>query len=356
MKKMTIRSNVAFIIPAWNEERVIAHTIESLMKFADKHDIYVVDDGSVDRTSEIAMTKLDNVLTLHQNVGKANAMNTVINFYNLPARYDYIIPMDGDSIITKDFIDNTVGILESDENEEIACVVGKVMGSSKSWVTTFRLWEYEVAQTIHKTAQSYENAVIVCPGCATVYRSRVFENIKVPTGTLTEDMDMTFLIHRKNLGKIVYTSKAQIITQDPLTLKDLLKQIDRWYTGFWQCIIKNNIPWGGQMLDVEVALLATEGLFNGVLVLAMLILAPFTVGNHPQVLAIPLIIDLVLFLLPTMLLTAIKHRNWMIFLYTPMFYLARILCCLVFLKSFVKTVIGLDINMSWNKAARYQPV
>jgi hypothetical protein len=137
-------------------------------------------------------------------------------------------------------------------------------------------------------------------------------------------------------------------------LKDLLKQIDRWYTGFWQCVIKNNIPWGGQSLDFEVALLATEGLFNGLLVLSLVFLVPFALVRHPEVLIIPLLVDLLLFLLPTMFITAKRHQSWHIFMFTPLFYLARILSCLVFLKSFFKALLGIDLNMNWFKPNRYQ--
>ncbi len=347
---------LALLVPAHNEEKVIAETLESLLLISSPEDIYVISDGSTDQTVEIAKRYTYNVFNLQPNRGKAGAMNFAIEFWQFALRYQYVMPMDADTKVTKDFLEAAMPILDQDLDKKISAVVGKVIGSSRSWVTTFRLWEYEVAQTIHKAAQSEENAIIVCPGCATIYRTEIFKEIDIPTGTLTEDMDFTFQIHRRKLGKIVYTGKAVVVTQDPLTLKDLLKQIDRWYTGFWQCVIKNNIPWGGQALDAEVGLLASEGLFNGMLVVSLIVLVPIAIVKHPEILFIPLIVDLLFFLLPTMFLTAKRHRSWKIFIYTPLFYFARILCCLVFLKSFVKTVFGLDLGMGWNKATRYEVI
>ncbi|MCL4384246.1 glycosyltransferase family 2 protein [Patescibacteria group bacterium] len=352
---MTTKKKLAALVPAHNEEGVIAETLKSLLEVFAADDVYVVSDGSTDKTETIAANFTQHVLPLHPNRGKAKAMNAAIEQFKLTERYEYLLPMDADTKITKDFVNNLMAIFEKDTNKKVACAVGKVIGKSHSWVTTFRLWEYEIAQTIHKAAQSVENAIIVCPGCATIYRSEIFKTLPIPTGTLTEDMDMTFQIHRKCLGRIVFTGKATVVTQDPKTLKDFCKQIDRWYTGFWQCIIKNNVPWGGQALDAEVAMLALEGLYNGVLMLAFLLVIPFAMDKHPYLLIIPAAIDLFLFLLPTMALTAWRHRTGKIFLYIPLFYVARFLACLIFLKSFFKIVFSIDYKTGWNKATRYTP-
>lgn len=57
---------VAVVVPAYNEERFIAGVLTTIPTFVDK--IYVVNDSSVDRTSEIA-----------QSIAKQNDKITVIN-------------------------------------------------------------------------------------------------------------------------------------------------------------------------------------------------------------------------------------------------------------------------------------
>lgn len=344
---------LAVLVPAHNEEKVILDTLASLRNVVDAEDIYVVDDGSHDNTSLKACEVVPNVLQLPVNVGKAVASNIAIKYYRLFDEYEYLLPMDADTVITETFINKSMEVLDKDIGKSFACSVGKVVGKSRNWITAFRLWEYEISQTIHKSAQSAENAIIVCPGCSTIWRASIFKYVEVPTGTLTEDMDLTFLVHRKKLGKIIYVSSAVVVTQDPYTFKDFLKQIDRWYLGFWQCIEKHNIPWGGQVLDWEVAILALEGLFNGVLMTSFFVLLPYSIIKNPQVLTYPLMIDLIFFMLPTMFLTAIRHKLWKIFLYIPQFYMMRFISSIIFLKSFIKVVGGLDIGMGWNKVKRY---
>ena len=239
MKNNTdIRENVAFIIPAHSEELVIGNTIKSILEITDAANIYVVSDGSKDKTVRVAKELTKNVIDLNPNVGKAMALNTAMDTFELTKKYDFIMIVDADCKVDPNFLTESMKVFGDDKAKKLACVIGKVVGQSTNWVTSFRIWEYEVSQTIHKQAQAHLNTVIVCPGPSTIYRSSVFEQVKIPTGTLTEDMDLTFTIHRLKIGQIGYCSSAIVMTQDPKTLKDFIKQNDRWHTGFWQCVKK----------------------------------------------------------------------------------------------------------------------
>lgn len=348
------KRRIAFVVPAHNEQEVITHTLKSLLLVTKKQNIFVVTDGSSDNSAAIARGYTANVLELKTNVGKAEAINTAIQYFNLETQYIYLMPIDADTQVTEDFVQKTTMALDKDVDKQYSCAVGRVAGRGYNWITMYRQWEYEVGQTIHKQAQAYENAVTVLPGCATVYRASVFKNLRIPSGTMTEDMDLTFLLHRMGKGKFIYVNNASVYTQDPRTLKDFAKQINRWYTGFWQCVIKHDIPWGGQALDFEVALLALEGIFNGFAVILMILLFPVLAYTKPQFVLYPLAVDLVLFMIPTLLYTMIKHRMWTAFLYLPLFYLMRLLSSLIFLKSFLNIFTSRDLYMHWIKVQRYQ--
>ena len=55
---MSPKPNISFIIPAFNEEKLLAKTLASIhnsMKFVERsYEIIVVDNNSTDRTSQIA--------------------------------------------------------------------------------------------------------------------------------------------------------------------------------------------------------------------------------------------------------------------------------------------------------------
>lgn len=349
------KKKICLVVPAYNEEKVIGDTLHSLLALVDTEDLYVANDSSTDHTEEIAKQFTKNVITITEGRGKANALNTLIKGHELYKKYDYIMPVDADTVVSPDFLKHALPIFEKDTKKKVFCVIGKVVGQRHNWLTTYRVWEYELAQTIHKTAQSIMDTVIVCPGPSTVFRSEVFEKLSIPTDTITEDMDLTFELHRHNMGTIVYEPKSTVETQDPTTIRQFTKQVDRWYKGFWQCVIKHNIPWGGQRLDFEVAFLATEGLFNGLLVIALFVFIPLSILYQSAALLTPLIMDIAFFMIPSFILTAHKYKNWNLFLYLPHFYVMRVITSFLFLRSFFKVVLveRLHIYAVWN-TTRYE--
>lgn len=368
-----MKKKIAVLLPARNEERVIRKTIKSLLKVVNPEDIYVISDGSSDRTVEISLDSLreeiydyrnnrksgiakiitPQVLNLKKNRGKAGALNLAIKKYKLAQEYQYLMFIDADTLVTAFYLEKILPLFEADSKKEIACVVGKVQAQQHGWLAAYRIWEYEISQAIHKKAQSITNTVIVCPGCATVCRAELLNQVEIPIGTLTEDMDLTFLIHRKKLGKIVFTDQARVTTQDPRNLKDFVKQIDRWFTGFWQCVLKHHIPWGGQRLDLEVGFLALEGIFNGLLALSIILSLHFLLFQKSSLLALVFIFDLLFLMLPTLIFAGVRNRNFKLLVYFPLFYPVRFLSSLVFLRSFIKVALKLDMQMKWVQAKRY---
>ncbi len=68
----TLSGKVVAVVPAYNEELAIGSVVLETRKHV--AEVIVVDDGSTDRTGEIAMLAGATVLRLDQNTGKANAL------------------------------------------------------------------------------------------------------------------------------------------------------------------------------------------------------------------------------------------------------------------------------------------
>lgn len=352
MSNSKAQKSIAVLVPARNEAALLSQTLSSALTAVSRSDLYVVDDGSSDSTCKIAKRFTKNVLRLKSNKGKARALTYAISRFKLPQKYQFIFPVDADTKINPDFLRKSLRILQTDREEKYICVTGKVTGASHNWLTSYRVWEYTVGQLVHKAAQDKEQAIAVCPGCATIYRSKLFAKIQIPSDTVVEDMDLTFLIHRKNLGKIAYTTKVSVITQDPYTLKDYVRQISRWYKGYFQCLKKYRVPWGRQTLDLELGLQTIEGLAGGLLALFLILGLPFIITKQPLFLAAPLSLDFLLFFAPTVFLTVFVHSDLKILKYLPIFYLIRLLNSLVFLYSFFESIFTFNTT-SWNQSSRY---
>lgn len=76
-------TDISLVLPAWNESSIIAHSLRTVLDFADKNkwniEVIVVDDGSVDDTMQRAESVEDNrirVIRYELNRGKGYAVRT----------------------------------------------------------------------------------------------------------------------------------------------------------------------------------------------------------------------------------------------------------------------------------------
>ena len=83
------------IVPALNEEHSIGRVIDELRSFDPGLDIVVVDDGSVDATSQVAAANGARVLRLPFNLGIGGAVQTGFR-YAFEHDYDLAVRVDGD--------------------------------------------------------------------------------------------------------------------------------------------------------------------------------------------------------------------------------------------------------------------
>lgn len=69
-------ADVLVIVPAWNEEQNVGHTVREILATDAGYDVVVVDDGSTDATAAVAREAGAVVLSLPFNMGVGGAMKT----------------------------------------------------------------------------------------------------------------------------------------------------------------------------------------------------------------------------------------------------------------------------------------
>jgi glycosyltransferase involved in cell wall biosynthesis len=100
------------VIPAYNEEEAVKEVTERTKKVCSKGDeIIVVDDGSNDRTSEIAKKIGVRVLRHEKNKGKAIALKTGFR----EAKNDFIVTIDADCTYPPEEIPKLVADLNGND-------------------------------------------------------------------------------------------------------------------------------------------------------------------------------------------------------------------------------------------------
>jgi len=89
MKKILV------LIPAFNAEKTISSLITQVSAFIPRKDILVVDDGSTDRTYQLAKESGANCLQHKKNKGKGEALKTGFE-YAVKEDYSGVITLDAD--------------------------------------------------------------------------------------------------------------------------------------------------------------------------------------------------------------------------------------------------------------------
>ena len=231
---------VSVIVPAYNEEKSIARCIEKLLDqdYEGAMEIIVVNDGSRDKTTEIASQYPVKLIDLKKNGGKANALNRAIE----DSKGDIIIFSDGDSDMAKDAVSSLIRCFNANPTADL--VTGNVLinDSGKSKILTYcQMIEYHLEQEIPRHLQGLDGCVLVCPGPITAVKRSVCDAIRYSDETVVEDADFTVHALRKSM-KVVRDPYAKVYTNAPQTLKSWYKQRKRWWYGNLQ-VWNMHKPW-----------------------------------------------------------------------------------------------------------------
>ncbi|MFB2597129.1 glycosyltransferase [Herbiconiux sp. P17] len=239
------RDQVAILMAAHNEEMVIGNTIASLAEFGHDVNVFVVSDGSTDDTAVIARAHGATVLELSPNRGKAGALVEAIKQFRIADRFEVLLLLDADTHLTADYFETGLGEFA---DPSVVAVAGRAstlfVPRSPTFfgrlLVAYRERVYIAMQYLFKFGQAarYANVVPIVPGFASMYRTRILSEIDIAAqGLKIEDYNMTFEVHAKRLGRIAFHPNAAIaLTQDPDTLFDYVKQVQRWNLGFWQTV------------------------------------------------------------------------------------------------------------------------
>jgi cellulose synthase/poly-beta-1,6-N-acetylglucosamine synthase-like glycosyltransferase len=277
--QLILPEQLAVLIAAHNEEPVITESINSVTRLLGRSRVYVVSDGSTDRTVEVAHAAGVAVLRLGRNRGKAGALCAAIKRFRLLDRYRAIMFLDADSEADPQYFDEALVLLAEPDVAAVAGYVRVVWEPERlpfagRLILGHRNRLYTLTQLLQRYGQTWHRASVcyIVPGFASIYRSEVLDRIDIdPSGLVIEDFNMTFEVHRKHLGRIALSPHAVAYSQDPHTLGDYISQVRRWNLGFWQTIRRHGIWFG--WFWVAMGLFLLEWFVSSVLLLTVPVIA-----------------------------------------------------------------------------------
>lgn len=230
---------VSIIVPAYNEGRIVAASIRSLLaQRYPRFEVLVVDDGSTDDTyaQAAAFSGRHGGVTVRVvskgNSGKAGALNTGIAL----SRYPFVLCVDGDSRLSE----NTLRRMARHfRDPDVAAVAGnvKVVNRGSFW-SRLQALEYIEGHNMARRAQGFMRAVNIIPGPVGMFRRETVQRLGgYDTDTFAEDADLTLKLLAAG-WRVEYEDAALAWTEAPESLGALIKQRYRWTRGILQALRK----------------------------------------------------------------------------------------------------------------------
>jgi cellulose synthase/poly-beta-1,6-N-acetylglucosamine synthase-like glycosyltransferase/peptidoglycan/xylan/chitin deacetylase (PgdA/CDA1 family) len=228
---------VSVLIPAFNESKVIAKSIERILQSDyTQLEVIVIDDGSTDNTSAVVREHFGgdarvHLLALH-NQGKARAINAGLAI----ASGSIVVALDADTQFEADCVAKLTRWF-TDPN--VGAVAGNAkVGNRVNTITRWQALEYITAQNLERRALAAIDSITVVPGAVGAWRRDLLDNVGgFPPQTLAEDQDLTLRIQTAGY-RVIYDDQAIAWTEAPETLAGLAKQRFRWSFGTLQCLWK----------------------------------------------------------------------------------------------------------------------
>ena len=268
---------VTIIVPCYNEEKTVQATVDSLLNLdypKDKLQIFIIDDGSKDKTwekiqeftlghSHTGEAKYENIKIFHkENGGKYTALNLGLEKVQTP----FIGCLDADSFVDREALKRIMTYF--DDKDTMAVAPSIIVDKPKNILQGAQKAEYDMA-IYNKKMLAFLGGIHVTPGPFSIFRKKVFDDLgPYRHAHNTEDQEIALRMQEHHY-KIEHCPDAYVYTIAPNTVGKLYRQRLRWIYGF----IRNAIDYRRLLFRKKYGTIAFFTLPSGIIsVLAVVFL------------------------------------------------------------------------------------
>jgi len=225
--------SVSVIIPAYNEEGAIGKTIKAVknLLYPKKFEIIVVNDGSTDKTYQIAKRFKGVKVISKKHGGKASALNLGLKH----VKGEIVACVDSDSYPEKHALLRAINFFEK---KNVASVTTSIfVKNARNVIQRLQQIEYIIIAWNRKLLQ-YLNSIYVTPGPMSLYRKDALVRVGgFDEENLTEDIEIAWRLMRYRY-KIKMSLDSKVYTSVPKNLRGWWHQRTRWSIGGLQTTSK----------------------------------------------------------------------------------------------------------------------
>lgn len=232
---------LAILVPAWNEELVLRHSVDAMMRLDypdDRLRLVVIDDASTDGTPELMASKERDypgrVTCLRREQGgqgKSHTLNHGLREVLADPWTEAVLITDADVVFQPTAIRRMVRHLADPHVGSVSAFIREA-SEDPNWLNRSVGYEYVVAQAAARRAQNVIGVQACLAGGAQLHTRANLEQQGgcIDTSTLAEDTVTTFLTQMHG-RLVVFDGNAECLAEEPRDIHGLWKQRLRWSRG-----------------------------------------------------------------------------------------------------------------------------
>ncbi|MCW4014756.1 MAG: glycosyltransferase family 2 protein, partial [Candidatus Bathyarchaeota archaeon] len=243
-RNMIYAPRVSVLIPAHDEERVIERILQRMTELTypkDKFEVFVIDDGSKDRTAKSAKRFAkyhDFIHFIHRSQeeggkGKPEVLNCALKYVTGEIIYCF----DADYYPQRNIIEK---LTECFKDPKVGAVQGRVtvLNEPDTIVTRLVTLERTGGYRVDQFARNELNLIPQYGGTVGGFRKKLIEELGGwEPNVLAEDTDLTFRIYLAGFT-VKYLNYADSYEEAVSTWRSYWQQRVRWATGHMQCAFR----------------------------------------------------------------------------------------------------------------------
>lgn len=247
---------LAVIVPAHNEELVLASTLDSLGKQeypTECFEVVVVADNCADTTASLASSYGVTVLerTHAEERGKGYALNhAVSHLLSRPSPPEGFVIVDADTWVAPDFLARMSARLRT-AGDVGGCAAWQgrygVLNFGESWRAGLMAAAFDLVNHVKPLGREALTLSVGLKGNGMAFTREVAASLPWPGGSLTEDLDYSLELARRLGLRVGYAHEARVLAQMPTEAAQAGSQRSRWERGRLRLVRERTLPllWEG---------------------------------------------------------------------------------------------------------------
>ena len=345
------RPMVSIIVPAKNEETVIARTIESILNQSyTNFELFVVVDNSSDDTYKIAKEfeqKDTRVKVFNRADGKSKA--SALNFCFQKSKGEIIATYDADTVLLKNTLENAVYGMNY-FNVDVLQGYNSYINREENIFTRLAVID-EILVKATLIGRTHLNLFVPVAGSNQYFKRRVIKNIGGWNDKfLTEDLESSVRISNARY-KSAYLSSAKVLQETPASYSEYFKQRTRWLRGYHQVFFHSKKRFS-TFTDFDALMIVLAPTFSGIMFFGWLYISllnfynPFVHSMRTYFISL-IIISLIIYASAFLLVLIKKKQNA---IYLPLIYVYLTINALISIYTLVLEITG--AKRVWHKVKK----